>query len=80
MSYTTAAQLVAELRAIAREQPQYRISTKATLNQAADRLERYNELFKWTNENCAACGEGKPLPHAQPLPDPQQSDKTVDNG
>lgn len=51
------------------------------LQDAAAKLERYDELFRWSNENCAACGEGDPLPHAQPLPDPEsQSDAPADQG
>ena len=70
MKYLLVHELTKELRRIANEQKLYRTETISILNQAADRLERYNELFKWLNENCRECGKGRPILHPQPLPDP----------
>jgi len=51
------------------------------LQDAAAKLERYDELFRWSNENCRDCAEGRVPRHAQPLPDPDsQSDASGDAG
>lgn len=50
---------------------------KALMLEAAVMLERYNELFRWSNENCADCADDREPRHPQPLPDPAVCDHSA---
>ena len=46
----------------------------AELAEAKVKIARYDELFRWSNENCRDCAEGRVPRHVQPLPNPSQSE------
>lgn len=46
----------------------------AELAAAKTKIARYDELFRWSNENCRDCAEGRVPRHAQPLPNPSASE------
>lgn len=50
-------------------------NNQGLLREAARRLERYQELFKWSNENCIDCADGRIPRHPQPLPSPETEAK-----
>ena len=64
-------EMAMELRRLALLSSHLNAPSVQLLKDAADKLERYDELFRWSNENCRDCAEGRVPRHAQPLPDPE---------
>lgn len=70
--------LLEELEAVYRGRQTGSYHIRRIAGQAKAKLERYNELFKWSNENCTDCAEGRVPRHPQTLPDPDSTNDRLE--